>query len=55
MIFINKSSSYGRSDYRNTTGATKEMIGDAVSVIILNLADFRRMDETVESDGITIE
>lgn len=45
----------GRSDYRNTTGATKEMIGGAVGVIILKLADFRRMNETVESDSITIE
>ena len=31
------------------------MIGDAVGVIILKLADFRRMNETVESDGITID
>lgn len=31
------------------------MIGDAVSVIILNLADFRHMNETVESDGIMID
>lgn len=38
-----------------TPAQLQEMIGDAVGAIIPKLADFRRKNEAVESDGMTVE